>query len=97
MREKEVVEVLEKEKQYMLGHGGDYQAKAIGIAIEIINKNIPMNPIKSKIPRYGMGYDYYDWFCPSCGDFLAYECDYEREKIHHCICGQRLKWEENEE
>ena len=36
MKEEEVVEVLEKEKQYMLSHGGDYQAKAIGIAIEII-------------------------------------------------------------
>jgi len=81
----------------MLSHGGDYQAEAIGRAIEIINKNIPMNPTKSKIPRYGMGYDYYDWYCPSCGKFLAYECDYKREKIHRCKCGQKLKWEESED
>lgn len=96
MSKEEVVKVLEKEKQYMLSHGGDYQAEAIGIAIEIINRDIPTSPIKSKIPRYGMGYEYYDWCCPNCGKFLAYECDYERGKIHHCKCGQRLKWEESE-
>lgn len=36
-------------------------------------RNISKKPVKSKEPRYGMGYEYYDWVCPTCGRFLAYE------------------------
>lgn len=70
--------------------------KAIDMAIKALEKDTPKKPKKSDTPRYGMGYEYYDWCCPSCGKLLAYECDSEREKIHHCRCGQRLKWEESE-
>jgi hypothetical protein len=66
------------------------------MAIKSLEKDAPKAPKKSDTPRYGMGYEYYDWCCPSCGKFLAYECDPEREKIHHCRCGQRLKWKESE-
>ena len=71
--------------------------EALDMAIKVIEKDMPKAPKKRDTPRYGMGYDYYDWCCPSCGKFLAYECDSEREKIHHCRCGQRLKWKEREE
>lgn len=38
MTKEEVLEVLEKEKQYMLSHGGDRQAKALEMAIKDIDK-----------------------------------------------------------
>lgn len=53
-------------------------------------------PIKSKIPRYGMGYDYYDWICPTCGNFLAFEPDIDHISQRCQKCGQLLiKPEEN--
>jgi hypothetical protein len=64
----------------------------IQMAIEAIEKDTPKAPKKSDIPRYGMGYEYYDWYCPTCNKFLAHECDSERHRIHHCECGQRLDW-----
>lgn len=68
--------------------------KALEIAIESLEKQIPKKPVKSKKPRYGMGYDYYDWECPTCGSFLAFESDLGRlKKIHHCKCGQAINKE----
>lgn len=67
---------------------------AILAAIRALDKDIPKAPKKSDTPRWGMGYDYYDWYCPTCKEFLAYECDTARQEIHHCKCGQRLDWSE---
>lgn len=65
------------------------------MAIKVLEKQIPKKPVKSKEPRYGMGYAYYDWECPSCGGFLVFEPDLDRlRKIHHCRCGQALTWED---
>ena len=65
---------------------------ALDMAIEAIEKDIAKAPKKSDIPRYGMGYEYYDWCCPTCNKLLAFECDTKRQYIHHCECGQRLDW-----
>lgn len=68
--------------------------EALNMAIESLEKQIPKKPVKSKKPRYGMGYDYYDWECPTCGNFLAFESDFGRlKKIHHCKCGQAINKE----
>lgn len=75
--------ILEPEKQNAV----------IRAAIKALDKDIPKAPKKSDKPRYGMGYEYYDWYCPACSKFLAYECDISRQDIHHCKCGQRLDWE----
>lgn len=64
---------------------------AVEIAVEALEKQIPKKPEKSKIPRYGMGYAYYDWCCPTCGRFLAFE---PSKGDHHCYCGQAIDWEE---
>lgn len=70
----------------------DEKWQAGDMAIEALEKDTPKAPKKSDIPRYGMGYEYYDWCCPTCNKFLAFEGDTERQKIHHCKCGQRLDW-----
>lgn len=36
MTREETIKVLEKEKAYMLGHGGDYQAQALSMAIKAL-------------------------------------------------------------
>ena len=66
--------------------------EALNMAIKALEKDTPKAPKQSDIPRYGMGYEYYDWYCPTCNKFLAHECDSERHRIHHCECGQRLDW-----
>ena len=91
MTREEAIKSLELDKK---NRGNCFISDAIDMAIKALEKDAPKAPKKSDTPRYGMGYEYYDWCCPSCGKFLAYECDSEREKIHHCRCGQRLKWEE---
>lgn len=74
----------------------DERCEAIDMAIEVLGKQITMEPVKSKTPRYGMGYVYHDWECPSCGCFIAFETDINGlQKKHHCNkCGQALKKEE---
>jgi len=63
---------------------------AIDIAVDAVNKQIPKKPEKAKEARSGMGYEYYDWFCPTCGRFLAFE---PSKGDHHCTCGQAIDWD----
>lgn len=67
--------------------------EAYSMAISALQKQIPKKAVRDKTPRYGMGYEYYDWVCPTCGRFLAFECDRGRNNIHHCKCGQAIDWE----
>ena len=67
------------------------RCEAVDMAISALEKQIPKKPEQSKTPRYGMGYEYYDWHCPTCGRFLAFESS---KGGHHCICGQAIDWEE---
>ena len=64
--------------------------EAFDMAISALEKQIPKKPEQSKTPRYGMGYEYYDWCCPTCGRFLAFESS---KGDHHCTCGQAIDWE----
>ena len=67
--------------------------EAVDMAISALEKQIPKKPEQPKIPRYGMGYEYYDWCCPTCGRFLAFESS---KGDHHCTCGQAIDWTEGE-
>lgn len=64
--------------------------EAMEMAFSALEKQIPKKPKQSKVPRYGMGYEYYDWCCPTCGKFLAFESS---KGGHHCYCGQAIDWE----
>ena len=65
--------------------------ESFGMAIDALEKQIPVKPVKSKEERYGMGYVYHDWICPSCGRFLAPEPT--QTGNHHCKCGQAIDWD----
>lgn len=94
MKNEEAIKILQVAKAEIEWSAPlDYQ-EALDMAIESLEKQIPKKPVKSKKPRYGMGYDYYDWECPTCGSFLAFESDLGRlKKIHHCKCGQAINKE----
>lgn len=69
--------------------------QAITEAIELLKrfeaKETPMRPVKDKKnPRFGMGNEYYDWMCPVCEWFLAFEPAYERIPNRCPHCNQKL-------
>ena len=69
--------------------------KALDMAIGALKKQIPMKPITSDQPRYGMGYEYYDWFCPTCSRFLAFDAQISNLPPI-CKCGQKIDWSKEE-
>ena len=55
-------------------------------------RDIAKLPVKDKEhPRYGMGYEYNDWICPTCGFFLAFEPAFNLIPRRCQNCGQLLK------
>ena len=98
MNAKEAFKIMQgvEELRGALPEDGLLVEEALLMAIDALKKQIPMEPVKSKTPRYGMGYVYHDWECPSCGGFIAFETDINGlQKKHHCNkCGQALKKEE---
>ena len=64
--------------------------ESVELAVDALRKQIPQKPVQSKEPRFGMGYEYHDWVCPTCCKYLAPEPTYKGN--HHCECGQKLDW-----
>lgn len=64
--------------------------ESVELAVDALRKQIPQKPVQSKEPRFGMGYEYHDLVCPTCGKYLAPEPTYKGN--HHCECGQNLDW-----
>ena len=68
----------------------------VDIAINALKKQVPMLPVQPKeCVRYGHGYDYHDYYCPSCGGFLAFEPEGDRlSGQSRCpYCGQIISWD----
>lgn len=53
-------------------------------------KDIPKMVEQYKEPRFGMGYEYYDWKCPTCKKFLAYEPNIDGIPKRCPNCGQAI-------
>lgn len=94
----EIVNILKK----LYAETDDAKCKiALMCAIEKVSKDIPKFPVKlMSQPRYGMGYEYFDYTCPTCGSFLAFEPEGNRRKEHkvqtRCEdCGQIIDWSES--
>lgn len=91
MTNQEAIEILKIERDHMIPTLLPERIEAMDMAISALERQIPKKPEQSKTPRYGMGYEYYDWCCPTCGRFLAFESS---KGDHHCTCGQAIDWEE---
>lgn len=69
---------------------------ALEMAIQALERQIPMKPVRKL--RSGMGNDYRDYYC-TCGRFIGYE-----PEVHHYIkngtipfgycsgCGRKIDW-----
>lgn len=45
--------------------------------------------------RWGIGYKYYDAYCPRCNGFICYEPIIQDQKEHYCgKCGQKIKFKD---
>ena len=54
MTKEEILEILEKEKAYMLSHGGDRQAMALDEAIKAVKQKSVLDKIRAEIEdEYG--------------------------------------------
>ena len=67
MTREEAKEILEKEKAYMLSHGGDRQANALDIAIKALEQEpnddaISRSGITSKIEEWADGFENGEYF-----------------------------------
>lgn len=51
MTREEKIEILEKEKVYMLGHGGDRQAVALDSAIKALKQEPILDKIRAEIEQ----------------------------------------------
>ena len=54
-------------------------------------RDIAKEPVKDIKPRFGMGYEYYDWLCPNCRHFIAYEPNVNGIPKRCQECGQLIK------
>ena len=69
---------------------------SVELAVDALRKQIPQKPAKSKVLRRDINnYEWYDWYCPTCGCFLVSGCGHSGN-LHHCECGQKLDWSEND-
>ena len=73
LTEAEAVSVLQNHINTYYEQMSESELNSYQMAINALEKQIPVKPVKSKEERYGMGYVYHDWICPSCGRFLAPE------------------------
>lgn len=53
-------------------------------------RDVAKKPMRCTEPRWGMGYDYYDWICPSCKYFLTPEPNWRNIPKRCPECGQLL-------
>lgn len=88
MTNKEATNIL---RQYIGLINTDDDRKAFEMAIKALEKQCEKQAIKSDKARWGMGYDYYDWVCPTCNSFLAYEPDKNAIPMYCQKCGQKLR------
>ena len=54
-------------------------------------RDIAKEPEKYKEARFGMGYEYHDWRCPTCKRFVAYEPDIDGIPKRCANCGQLFR------
>lgn len=99
MTNKEATKCLECIRHYMEGEEcwTDAEFESMDMAIKAIEKDIPKTPTRPYI-RYGMGYEYYDYYCPSCDTMLCFEPEGMRMKgVTRCRrCGQLINWEKDQ-
>lgn len=101
MTNKEAISNLKELKKDVrmraIPHIADIILESLDMAIKALEKDIAKEPVQTH-KRYGHGYEYDDYYCPECDEFLAYEPQGNRYKqeggwLRCKNCGQKIKWE----
>ena len=72
-------------------------AKKLLDMLPTVDRDKSVKAVKSKGARYGMGYAYHDFVCPTCGSFLAFEPAPQKIPRRCLSCGQLIQGFEKEE
>ncbi len=100
MTPQEAIKILENEKPGC-GEKARYSegelCEAFDMAIEALKRDVPVKPIQMATPRRTKFFEFYDWKCPVCNCFLAYEEDGKHlilahEKSRCSNCFQLIDW-----
>lgn len=95
MTREEAIQIIKNLPAYraeLIWGGNSDLAKALGMAIEDMEKQIPKKPIETKGDTFAINKDGKECYfmlcdCPSCKKRLkAYQL--------HCECGQAINWED---
>jgi len=90
-------EAIDKVKRVkgLYAYESDYEA--LDMAIEALKRDVPVKPIRMTTPRRTKFFEFYDWKCPVCNCFLAYEEDgkhlilaHEKSRCSNCL--QLIDW-----
>ena len=97
----EAIEVLQREIGDVDSIVFPEVEEALKMAIKALNKEIAKKPVQPHV-RYGMGYDYWDYYCPVCDQYLAAEPEGDRWKSQggwsRCDnCGQKIEWSKDDD
>ena len=75
----------------------DVDSKALGMALQALEKQIPKKPRKTDSYR-GVLKRVYAYVCPTCGNACLEKYMNERQNTMFCWnCGQKLDWSEENE
>lgn len=111
MTPKEAIEIIENERKCVATNCDRDCGKcplvreekdilnAFDMAIEALKRDVPIRPERMITPRQGKFFEFYDWRCPVCKWFLAFETEGKNRMLAHeksrCInCWQMIDWSE---
>lgn len=75
--------------------------EALDMAIRALNKEIAKKPVQPHA-RYSMESEYWDYYCPVCGQYLVLEPEGNIWKLQggwsRCDnCGQKIEWSKDDD
>lgn len=80
------LEILKRDRAYVVKNAGRIHVEALDVAIKTMEKQIPKKP-KMRHLKWCDGYN--DGWCPNCDSYVQ-ELEYD---MHFCqACGQVLDW-----
>lgn len=90
-------EAIDRVDRIKIRYTFDSDYEALDMAIKALKRDVPVKPISMTTPRRTKFFEFYDWKCPVCNCFLAYEEDGKylilaHEKSRCSNCFQLIDW-----
>ena len=90
-------EAIDRVDRIKIRYTFDSDYEALDMAIKALKRDVPVKPISMATPRRTKFFEFYDWKCPVCNCFLAFEEDGKHlilahEKSRCSNCFQLIDW-----